>query len=83
MLIAACFPDLQNGNIASISDILRETRMANPEHEAVVRQGAKSLSLWRMSHPQVRLNLKEADLSGLDLYKIRLKKADLREANLF
>ncbi|WP_197994516.1 pentapeptide repeat-containing protein [Gimesia maris] len=66
-----------------MSDILRETRMANPEHEAVVRQGAKSLSLWRMSHPQVKLNLKEADLSGLDLYKIRLRKADLRDANLF
>ncbi|MCA9006193.1 MAG: pentapeptide repeat-containing protein [Planctomycetaceae bacterium] len=57
--------------------------MANPEHEALVRKGAKALSLWRMSHPQVRLNLKEADLSGLDLYKIRLKKANLRDANLF
>lgn len=57
--------------------------MANPEHEALVRQGAKALSLWRMSHPRVRLNLKEADLSGLDLYKIRLRKADLRDANLF
>ncbi|QDT89102.1 pentapeptide repeat-containing protein [Gimesia algae] len=57
--------------------------MANPEHEALVQQGAKALSLWRMSHPQVRLNLTEADLSGLDLYKIRLRKADLRDANLF
>ena len=51
--------------------------MANPEHVAVVRRGAKAIAKWRLEHPGERLDLKGADLSGANL-----SDADVRGANL-
>ncbi|MGE3536584.1 MAG: pentapeptide repeat-containing protein [Candidatus Tectimicrobiota bacterium] len=52
--------------------------LANPEHVALVRQGASAIAAWRAAHPGERLHLAQADLAGLDL-----RAADLREARLF
>lgn len=66
--------------------------MADPEHEAVVRKGAKVIREWRRRHPEEHLNLRGADLrllnlTGADLSGANLDHADLsgghlREANL-
>ena len=51
--------------------------MANPEHVEIVKQGADAIAEWRDSNPEVRL-----DLRGADLEKVDLTSAVLREANL-
>ena len=51
--------------------------MANPEHVALVKQGAEAIRQWREENPGVRL-----DLAGADLRKIGFTEADLREADL-
>jgi Pentapeptide repeats (8 copies) len=56
--------------------------MANPDHIAIVKQGAEAIRLWREQHPGERLNLYRADLSGIPLYEADLRKADLRRADL-
>jgi uncharacterized protein YjbI with pentapeptide repeats len=56
--------------------------MANPEHVAVVKQGAEATFRWRNQHPGERLDLHEANLSGTDLHGADLVAADLSRANL-
>lgn len=56
--------------------------MANPQHVAVVWQGAEAISQWRRDHPTQRLDLSGADLSGADLRGADLTGADLFGANL-
>ena len=56
--------------------------MANPDHVAIVKQGAEAIRLWRKQHPEERLNLYRADLYEIPLYKADLCKADLRKADL-
>jgi hypothetical protein len=56
--------------------------MANAEHVALVRKGAKAIAKWREAHPDERLDLSGADLSGADLHEAYLHEADLWEANL-
>ena len=41
--------------------------MANPEHLAIVRAGKAALDEWRAAHPDTALDLRVADLRGLDL----------------
>ena len=48
--------------------------MANPKHVAVVRKGAKAIDKWRQGHPQERLDLRGADLSGPILKPGRLSR---------
>jgi hypothetical protein len=55
--------------------------MANPDHVAIVKQGAEAIRLWRKQHPEERLNLYRADLYEIPLYKADLCKADLRKAD--
>lgn len=65
---------------------------ADPEHVAVVQQGAAAVAAWRAAHPGERLRLAQADfagasLRGADLRGARLSAAifdgaDLREVNL-
>ena len=51
--------------------------MANPEHVALVRQGAEAISTWRETPPFKQLNLHRADLRGADLRGANLRAADL------
>ena len=37
--------------------------MANPEHVALVKKGAKAIAAWRKSAPATRLDLRDADLT--------------------
>ena len=43
--------------------------MANPDHVAIVKQGAEAIRLWRKQHPEERLNLYRADLYEIPLYR--------------
>ena len=56
--------------------------MAEREHVAVVRQGARALFTWQQAHPGVSLNLSNADLSKADLSHANLSGANLASANL-
>jgi hypothetical protein len=56
--------------------------MANPEHVAVVRKGAKAIAEWRRAHPKQLLDLFEADLSGADLSEANLSSVELDGADL-
>ena len=50
--------------------------MANDEHVSVARQGAVAIRRWRKLNPGVQLDLRNADLSDLDLSSL-LKNGDL------
>jgi Pentapeptide repeats (8 copies) len=61
--------------------------MANPDHVAIVKQGAEAIRIWREQHPEERLDLSGADLRRLrglsaDLHAADLRAADLRRAYL-
>ena len=66
--------------------------MANEEHLAVLRQGVSAWNQWRKENPEIRIDLREADLRGVslrladlreaDLSGVSLRLADLREADL-
>jgi hypothetical protein len=56
--------------------------MANDDHIAQLMKGEASWNAWRREHPDVRPDLREADLSGQDLRGADLGEADLRNANL-
>ncbi len=43
------------------------TCMAKPEHLAILKKGVEQWNKWREEHPQVMLDLTEAELSGVDL----------------
>jgi hypothetical protein len=56
--------------------------MANPEHVEVVKQGVEAIRQWQEENPEVRLNLREADLSGASLSKVELHGAIPRGVRL-
>ncbi len=66
--------------------------MANPEHLEILKQGVEQWNKWRMEHPDVHPDLREANLekaelgganlSGANLTGADLRGADLRKANL-
>ena len=41
--------------------------MANPEHVDLLQQGAAAIAAWHSAHPDERLDLEKADLTGIDL----------------
>lgn len=41
--------------------------MANPEHVEILKGGIQSISDWRKAHPATQLDLRGAQLSGIDL----------------
>ena len=57
--------------------------MANPEHVAVVKQGAKAIAEWREKNLEVLLDLTGADFSDTNLAHADLARANLSGANLF
>jgi hypothetical protein len=61
--------------------------MANDEHVAMLKRGVDAWNEWRGENPDIRPDLREADLSGAnlseaDLWKANLSQADLSRANL-
>jgi uncharacterized protein YjbI with pentapeptide repeats len=55
--------------------------MANEQHLTLLRQGFKVWNLWRQRHPKIISELKGADLTGLNLFKVDLSGADLSEVD--
>jgi hypothetical protein len=51
--------------------------MANPEHVAIVKQGAKAMREWGEKHPDVRSDLVKANFRGADLSGADLSGASL------
>jgi uncharacterized protein YjbI with pentapeptide repeats len=58
--------------------------MADQEQVNLIKQGAEVWNKWRNGYPfkNIRIDLYEADLRGMNLRKANLWGADLREANL-
>ncbi len=56
--------------------------MANPEHVAVVKQGAAAIAAWREEHWHERMDLSGADLAEMQLPGADLDSAELSDANL-
>jgi hypothetical protein len=52
--------------------------MANEEHLEILKQGWEVWTQWRKENPDIRPDLRKADLSGANLFR-----ADLSGANLF
>lgn len=55
--------------------------MANPEHIALIKQGAAVWNSWYKKHKKVIPDLAKANLHNLSLSGINLKRADLNHAN--
>lgn len=51
--------------------------MANPEHLAILKKGVEAWNRWRQVNPEVR-----PDLGGVNIYGLKINKADLRQADL-
>ncbi|HVP56215.1 MAG TPA: toll/interleukin-1 receptor domain-containing protein, partial [Candidatus Eisenbacteria bacterium] len=56
--------------------------MANPEHLAILKRGAKRWNEWRKKDRTVRPDLSAADLGAANLRGANLKEACLRDVNL-
>lgn len=56
--------------------------MADQEQAALLRQGAEAWNAWREKHPQVVIDLKDADLTHCFLERANLFGAHLERANL-
>lgn len=56
--------------------------MADDAHLAVLKQGVDAWNRWRAAHPDMRPDLSNANLRGLDLVKMDLSRADLRRTDL-
>lgn len=56
--------------------------MANQQHVDTLRSSREQWNKWRQDHPELKPDLKEANLQGLDLRWYDLSEADLFNANL-
>ena len=56
--------------------------MANAEHLKLLQEGVPAWNVWRQAHADIRPDLHDAVLSGLDLRGANLAGADLGGANL-
>lgn len=56
--------------------------MADDAHLAVLTQGVGAWNAWRTAHAEIRPDLSNASLRGLDLAKADLAGADLRGTDL-
>lgn len=57
--------------------------MANEEHLAILRQGVEVWNAWRTENAWIALDLRGAELSGMDLWRVNLTNVDLRESILY
>jgi hypothetical protein len=58
------------------------SRMANPEHLKVLKQGAVVWNEWRQDNPEARPNLRKAELRGENLRGYNFNDSNLRRADL-
>src|SRR5437867_4345525 len=56
--------------------------MANRKQLAILKQGVEDWNNWRKNNPDVKINLKGADLFGAHLMGANLNGADLMKAKL-
>ncbi len=56
--------------------------MANRQHLSILKQGTASWNEWRQKNPDIKPDLREAALEGVNLSRADLTSANLREANL-
>jgi uncharacterized protein YjbI with pentapeptide repeats len=56
--------------------------MANPEHEAILRQGVEIWNKWRVNNHSIRPDLIGTALGGTNLFGANLRGVDLRGADL-
>jgi len=56
--------------------------MANEEQLSILKQGVDVWNKWRKENPDNEVDLKEADLEGVSLWKVDLSGADLWRADL-
>ena len=56
--------------------------MPNEGQISILRQGVGTWNQWRQEHPQIRIDLNEADLTGANLKEANLSGGNLKEANL-
>ena len=56
--------------------------MANEEHLSILRQGVYVWNRWRKDNPELRPDLSEADLHGMNLSNADLRLALLSRADL-
>ncbi len=56
--------------------------MANKDQLKILRRGVVAWNKWREENPKERVDLREANLEGADLYQANLCGVDLRIANL-
>ena len=57
--------------------------MANEEQLSILRQGVPVWNTWREEHPDVEIELNDADLGKVELTGVNLSKARLRRANFY
>lgn len=56
--------------------------MADKDHVKALKQGPDRFSEWRLTHPEVRLDLEGADLRRAKLFEVDLRSANFRGASL-
>ncbi len=56
--------------------------MANQEQLALLKSGVEAWNAWRAAHPDIAIDLREADLNGASLVQANLLKAHLDHAQL-
>jgi uncharacterized protein YjbI with pentapeptide repeats len=56
--------------------------MANPDHLAVLKKGVDAWNEWRKEHPEIRPDLRRAELHKANLAGANLIRVDLTEAGL-
>ncbi|MBX3084739.1 MAG: pentapeptide repeat-containing protein [Anaerolineae bacterium] len=56
--------------------------MANKEHLAILEEGAENWNKWRRANPDIRPDLSDAHLNGVQLHSVRLSQADLSDVDL-
>jgi len=56
--------------------------MANPEHVALVKQGAEAIDKWRRKNPSAQFDLNDANLAQPDFGGARLRGANLNDSGL-
>jgi len=54
----------------------------NPDHYEIIKKSAEEWNMWRNDNLDVRPDLSDADLSGLNLFRVNFNDTDLSGANL-
>lgn len=72
----------QNSGKLPIASTIEPDSNYMGEHIAILQRGVDAWNEWRKDNPAVRPDLRQADLSGMDLIEANLADSDLRGADL-